>query len=49
MKFTPNDNGCTIERVLQINPRGMVPGVAINSSKKQDIARLGNLKKYLEN
>lgn len=48
MKFIPKENGCTIERVLQINPKGMVPNIAINSSKKQDVARLTNMKKYFE-
>ena len=48
MKFTPCEGGCQIERVLQINPRGMVPSVAINSSKKSDIARLAAMKKFFE-
>nr|BAN38508.1 hypothetical protein [Entamoeba histolytica] len=48
MKFTPNDEGCLIERVLEVDPRGSVIAMAVNASKKEDANRLLNMKKFFE-
>ncbi|ELP91345.1 hypothetical protein EIN_153820 [Entamoeba invadens IP1] len=48
MKFTPKEGGCSIERVLEVDPKGSVVSIAVSSSKKEDATRLANMKKYFE-
>ncbi|KAL7719546.1 START domain-containing protein [Entamoeba marina] len=48
MVIKPEGDGCSVERVMEIDPKGSVPSIAVSTSKKDDATRLLKLKEYFE-